>query len=415
MIEVLDAFDGLMSLTRRSATLDGSIPLRAARACVPLLEGNAFGFQLRLKKALTIERRLGRGPRVVGDDRMRSAMPRLVAHGYIRAGSRWHRAFADGIVHAHRNTLYLFTGLLVRASTVLRLSATANRRSHLFDVDEVLIGEGELVPLVVPIKPLQSGPLHLDGEIATLAELTLDVPIEREPLRDAKELGEAHVDFYDEAYFSDKKADSTRKYRALEWDNECDDGPTRVVDAGPVSVSIERRDRFLTATSVLPERRKEGVSVIAFETLLPFEATFDGSALVVRYDEPRLAREVRALEKTWSDTFGDAFCKKHKRALWYLTKYFTPHPRGEPHFFVKPWAFVQTPRGWSSLIEGTMGDGFEIMRGVIASDVFHAAPAVFRVHRIGTVKVREGQRLLEVIPFRRDQKPRVRELAWPDA
>ena len=43
----------------------------------------------------------------------------------------------------------------------------------------------------------------------------------------------------------------------------------------------------------------------------------------------------------------------------------------------------------SSLIEGTLGDGWEVMRGIVATDVFHAAPAVFRVHRVGEpVRVR---------------------------
>lgn len=411
MIEVLDAGQGLFSLTRRSATLDGAIAVRAARACVPLLEGNAFGLQARLNRPLTIERRLGRAPRV--DSTMHaSAIPRMIAHGYIRAGSAWHRAFEKSIVHAHRSALLLFTGLLVRAprGSVLRVSSTANRRSFLYDVDEVLIGE-ELVPLVLSLRPRAPGPLHLDGELATVAELEPNVGIERGPLREA---GEAHVEFYDEAYFANKKAESTRKYRALPRRDGRAAGSMQVIECGPVSYAIERRDRFLSSTSPTPEKRDDGIDVVAFETLLPFTATFDGNALVVRYDEARLAREVKKLEKTWTDEYGAAFLQKHRRAMWYLTKYFTPHPHGEPHFFVKPWAFIKTPPGWSALVEGVMGDGYEIMRGVIASDVFHAAPAVFRVHRIGTVHVREGARLLEVIPFRSDRKVRVEELSWPD-
>jgi hypothetical protein len=39
--------------------------------------------------------------------------------------------------------------------------------------------------------------------------------------------------------------------------------------------------------------------------------------------------------------------EKARGAIWYLSKYFTPHPVGEPHFFVKPWALTRVPRGWS--------------------------------------------------------------------
>jgi hypothetical protein len=418
MIEVLDAFEGLFALTKRSGTLDGSIPLRAARACVPLLEGNAFGFQVRLKRALTIERRIGRTPRI-HDPRLTqlhtAALPRLLAHGYV--GAAFAKAFAHGVVYESRGVLHVFTGLLVRAppGSVLRVSSTANRRSYAYSVDEVLIDE--LAPLVLSIRA--SGNVRLEGELATVAECVEDVAIESVALEEAPDAGRAHVDFYDEAYFAEKKAESTRKYRSFiaDVERESSDGPTRVVSAGPVSFAIERRDRFLDSTSALPVRRKgRGISVIAFDALLSFDATFDGSAMVVRYDEQRLAREVKKLERLWTDVFGEDFIAEHRRALWYLTKYFTPHPHGEPHFFVKPWAFVQTPPGWSSLVEGVLGDGYEVMRGVIASDVFHAAPAVFRVHRVGeTVRVREGARLLEVIPFPRERHSRIKELAWPDA
>src|SRR5688572_1345473 len=150
MIEVLDAFEGLFALTRRSGTLDGSIPVRAARACVPLLEGNAYGFQVRLSRPLTIERRLGRAPKI-NDARLMqlhaAAIPRLIAHGYLRANSAWHRAFATSPVFESRGVLYLFTGLFLRAprGSVLRVSSTANRRSYAYSVDEVLLDEAPLV------------------------------------------------------------------------------------------------------------------------------------------------------------------------------------------------------------------------------------------------------------------------------
>jgi hypothetical protein len=248
--------------------------------------------------------------------------------------------------------------------------------------------------------------------------VTADVPIERSALRDAPDVGRAHVEFYDAQYFANKKGEPTKKYRKLvaPLDDALEEGPTRVVEAGPVSLTIERCDRFLSPTSPTPVREKRGVSSIAFDALLSFEATFDGHALTLKWDEALLARDARKLERTWNEVFGEGFVSEHRGAIWYLTKYFTPHPHGEPHFFVKPWAFVQTPSGYSSLVEGANGDGWEVMRGVVATDVFHAAPAVFRVHRVGEpVRIREGTRLLEVIPFPRSMSsPKTRSVRFAD-
>jgi hypothetical protein len=98
---------------------------------------------------------------------------------------------------------------------------------------------------------------------------------------------------------------------------------------------------------------------------------------------------------------GPGFGVEHKGAVLYLTKYFTPHPQGEPHFFVKPWAFTVTPRGWSSLLEGVRGEGWDVMRGVVWTDRFHATPAVFSMQGGRRVRVREGAPLLDVVPVPR--------------
>lgn len=417
IVEVLDAFE-LASLVRRSGTLDGAVPLRAAQACVPLLEGNALGLQVRLGRALTIERRLGRAPRVVDEHvsvAVKAGVPRLLAHGLV--GDSWARAFSRTLVHEHRGVLHLFTGLLVAPprGIWLRIGSSANRRSVGYDVDEVFVPDGVgLVPLVIPIRPRASGPLRLDAEIATISCVTPDVQIDRGEL--TRDLAEAHASFYDAAYFAQKKGESTRKYRKLAPDLAPGEGPMRVVEAGPVAYSIASRDRILSAGSPAPIRaRGRSVAAIDFLTLLPFEIAWDGLSLVLSYDAERLQREAKSLERTWSRVMGATFMETHKGALWYLTKYFTPHPPGEPHFFVKPWAFVQTPPGWSSLVDGVLGDGFEVMRGVVQTDWFHATPAVFRVFA-GRARVREGQKLVSVLPFPRAlAHPKTRAVAWGDA
>ena len=58
--EAICALPGFCRLTKRSATLDGSLPLRAAQHCSPVLEGNAAGFQVVLDNPMTLRRTLAR-------------------------------------------------------------------------------------------------------------------------------------------------------------------------------------------------------------------------------------------------------------------------------------------------------------------------------------------------------------------
>ena len=74
---------------------------------------------------------------------------------------------------------------------------------------------------------------------------------------------------------------------------------------------------------------------------------------------------------------------------------------GSSHFFVKPWAFTETPRGWSSVLDGIRGEGYDVMRGVVWTDRFHATPAVFDVAPMRVVKVASGVPLLEVFAIPR--------------
>ncbi|MGZ3416732.1 MAG: hypothetical protein ACXVEE_02645 [Polyangiales bacterium] len=426
MIELLDAFaqngTGAFVLERRGPTLDGSVAVRAAQACVPFLEGNAFGLQLSPTKPIVIERRLGRAPKVTTLDGVQletlhaAALPRLRAHGHV--GERWARGFEKSVLHESRGIFRFFTGLLVRApqGSWLRISSNANRRSVAYSIDEVFVApEDGLVPLVLTIRPRVPGPIRLEGEIATVAAVRPGVAVGESELADERAVGESHAEFYDPAYFATKKGDTTRKYKRMvaHLDRHEGEGSARVVRAGPVSYAIETRDACLTRDHLAPVARSPGVTVVSFSSLLAFDVAWDGMSVTIDFDRPTLARHARALERTWTEVYGASFMEKHKGALWYLTKYFTPHPHGEAHFFVKPWAFVVTPPGWSSLVEGMHGEGWDVLRGVVASDVFHAAPAVFLLRRAGDrVRIREGEHLLDVLPFPRGIDTKIRMIEW---
>jgi hypothetical protein len=441
--EVLDAL-GLCRLEKRSGDLDGAVPLRVAQACVPFLEGNAFGFQVNLLRSIELRRSLGRVTVEVGAAHRdalaaahRAAVPRLLAQGFLARG--WEATLAGGFVKVERAGLgrarvRLWTGLCVHpdAGVWLRVSATANRRNRFVAVEEHLIpDEGGFVPVILDLTLSADAPdrVRFEGEIATVAPLAPGARIEEVGLVEAPEIGEAHAAFYDAAYFAQKKGEPTRKYRKLKpLPDEVAGGEEaarcRVVTAGPGAHTVTRAARLVGAAGPGAMGRgamglgaagpgavgpgaggsdaEAGVARVVFRNLVPFEARYDGYTLAIEPDRRALEAGARAVEETFAAALGPEFQAQHRGALWYLTKYFTPHPPGEPHFFVKPWAFMQTPPGWSCLVEGVNGAGYDVLRGVVATDVFHATPAVFQVLRVGEpIRVAAGEPLLHVVPVPR--------------
>jgi hypothetical protein len=432
--DVLDTLDGLFRLTTRSPTLDGSVPLRVARACVPLLEGNAYGLQLTLTRPLVVQRRLGRWRAAwiegaAGVERLHlGTWPRLPVEGYLSPRSAWVGALRGRLVRSTRKGLRLFTGLLVRPEpgTWLRVTSAANRRNTLFEVGEQLVpDDGAWVPLVLELafRPGSPAMFRLEGELACLGPLRPGVRFEDPGSGGARDLLRAHAAFYDRQYFEAKREDVTGKYRQLVGAEPKESAGVataecRLASVGPSRYTIEALDRFTTAAGPTPERRPgetRRLESVVFRNEVAFRALYDGHTLALDYDRSRLGARAHEVEAVFREALAGSSALEHPGSLLYLTKYFTPHPPGEPHFFVKPWALTATPRGWSSLVEGAHGDGYDIMRGIVSTDVFHATPAVFRVHREGAwVRVAEDAPLVRVIPLPRallGREVRLRRLA----
>ena len=401
--EVLDAL-GLAQLVKRSGDLGGSVPLRVAQGCSPLFEGNAFGFQVTLRQPITLRRENGRltveiaapyGEALTASHR--AVLPRLIAQGLLRPDGLLPTVFANDFIRVEEESpgrVRLWTGLLVRPDTGvwLRVSATANRRNRFFEVEEQFIADdGEFVPLILDIKLRPDAPdrLRLEGEIGTVAPIAPGARIDEVLLSEAPELGAAHASFFDAAYFQAKNDGPTRKYRKMKPppDTGERDSPARcrVINFGPAAHSI---------AGCVPR--------IVFANLVPFEASFDGYTLAVELNQRVLRAGVRVVERSFAEAMGPTFLGENRHAMRYFTRYVTHHPPGEPHFIVGPWAFVQTPPGWSCLLEGVHGDGFDVLRGVVATDMFYTTPAVFQLYRMGEpIRVGLGEPLLQVMPIPR--------------
>ncbi|MBX7079106.1 MAG: hypothetical protein K1X88_07985 [Nannocystaceae bacterium] len=411
---VVDAL-GWCSLARRSGDLDGSIPLRAARACAPLLDGNAFGWQLRWDAATTLVRRRGHW-QLLDDTMVRSARacaPYLAAHGL--APPWWCEALADGpvielgrgpLARLRKPALGLWTGLLVRATPagpLLCLDA-GNRRSRAFVVHEHVIEERERwIPLLLELQPRDDGDsLALGGELATLAAIAPGPARRLATLAEHPRLAQAHLDFYDAQYFASKREGPTRKYRRMiAAPVEADaDAVTDAVAAlaGDAAVEIEAIARRHGADGVHDGGSSTPLLRFACRNAVGFRARFDGLRVHVEPDAAALARHAEAITARWQPLLRDDG-EDHRGALWYLGKYFTPHVDGEPHMFVKPAALFATPPGWATLVQGPRWLGAEILRGSIHTDRFHAAPAVFGFELGARFELAAGAPLSWLLPY----------------
>jgi hypothetical protein len=422
---VIDALGGLVRLARRSPTLDGSVPLRAAQGCTPLLEGNAFGVQVVLDRALGFKRRLGRWQLVAdasAEDvqrRVRGAGPMLAARELVRPGSTWASRLGRGLAVGEGGAIDLWTGLLVRpeAGTWTWLCGAANRRAIGYRVRPKMIPDpGGWVPLVLEIVPeADARTLRLQGEIACLAALRPGLPVHARTLADAPEIGRGHLDFYTQAYFDAKKRGRiTRRYRKLVPGEQVAAAPPHGHSAelavfGPPAPEITRRHACLLPTgpadAVPPTLGR--LSQVRFFNAVALHVSWDGHTLAVdpapESGDPTLAGHARAIAAAWRGVYGDDVLARHRGALLYLTKYVTLHPPGEPHFFVKPWALTRTPPGWSCVIDGEPSVGFDVMRGVVHTDAFFATPSVFSLWRPGPdLDIELGQPLSRITPIPRE-------------
>jgi hypothetical protein len=419
--DVVDVLSGLCTLVRRPPTLGGSVPVRVAQGCVPLLEGNAWGHAIALARRIVLEKKLG-GWKVArfddGDDlsRMtRASVPLLLQDGTLRPGA-WAKRLERGVVDSARS-ISLFTGLFVRphAGVRLRVSTLANRRSVLYTVDEAILDDGSaLCPVMLDIVPAPGvDTLALDGEIATVATLPAEVRITRCSLAEASDIAAAHVRFYDGDYFATKKRGQVartyrdhvvRASRAADRDAGAALGHVelRLVEGGPSLVEPASPARFHRASGPVAAPAGTAPDRLVIRNIVPFTATYDGYTVAIDHDRAALDRYAADVRDTWRRWLDGSGTRSHEGALLYLTKYFTPHPPGEPHFFVKPCALVATSDGCSTVIDGRPGSSYDVMRGVIRSDRFHAAPAVFQMWRPGeTISLARGTVLAELLAFPR--------------
>ncbi len=334
---------------KRSPTLDGSVPLRVAQACVPLLEGNAWGHQIALHRRIELRRRLGGWTRRSSAATSSSGscarrVPLLVADGTLRgarggaAGSSAASSTrAAGISRVHRP---------VRAAArracgcACRRPRTAARSSYTIDGGDPRrrerVGAARARHRAAPGATRSRSTARSRRSPRCRRTSSSRCALADAPERRARRTSASTTPQY---FATKKRGQVARKYR----DEIARDRRRRREDAR------DGRRASTASASSWPGRarapagglaRGDGAIGSFVTNAVAFTATFDGSHVTVEPDRDALARYASAVQTDVGAGSAQTW-PAHPGALLYLTKYFTPHPPGEPHFFVKPCALVR--------------------------------------------------------------------------
>jgi hypothetical protein len=336
--------DARLAIVARSPTLDGNVPLRAARACPPFLRGNGVGWILRTREPIRLRRRFRsieveppvRRARILGSDEVELTLD----SGF------WLEHTMPGVA--------------------MVVERAHNLRDRRVDVVACRADLGAPFELCLRVRLSRAdGEATLSGDLATVTPIVLAPPIRVQGLADARDVAEAHLAFFDAEYFAAKRGAPTRKYRGHAGTSPAtrpDLVGALVVHAGGAAARVAKG------------------ALGAVEVTLPAELasslTYEGLRVAPTLDARALARRSASIEATWRAALGDAAVDAAPGALRYFTTYVTPHAPGDPHVFWKPATLIATSPDLAMIVDGPSVPGLEGMRGVVEAHWFHALPAV---------------------------------------
>jgi hypothetical protein len=401
---------GFCTLVKRSPTLDGQLPLRAAQHCSPVFEGNEAGFQICLAQPMTLRRgrrglHIDMTPPALDQTQRQTgeAIRGLVDKGLIEKGGYWHGLLESDALPARGNRVFLWTGWLIRPApgVALRVSAAFNRRSRISVVEHAIVDASAYTPLVLEIdgRTIGSSPIWIDEEIGCLMPVSATAEMTLSPIRKAPEVVREFEEFFDAHYFEVKKTKPTGKYRRLVREPAVpptEAGEARVLFAGPAIHDVTHLRRFHGPRG-LSSKQPPGVSLpmCTVRNVGRIDAEWDGQSFT--RERKDLTAALRALARDWraagGSTTGDGY--------EFLSGYVYGPGRDEPYWLLQPWVFAITPPGWSSVVDGALAGGSDGMRGIIRTDWFHTVSMVYRLYTPGRVVVRPGAPLLRFYPLPR--------------
>jgi len=412
-MDVVRVLEGFV-IEKRSATLDGSVPLRAAQGCKPFLDGNAAGFHLRCQDPAVIRAGNEEGTLQLTDDAFgqitgdySAKIQYLAEQGILRRNGYWHKQLKKGFAWKKNSILFLWTGYLVRpAPGVWILVSGAYNRRCLVDLIEYIISDSEsLTPLVLQLdlNSLRERVTWLDTELACLMPLRPNLRFSITSIEKEPRAGRAYLDFFDPEYFNLREegryTGRYRKHTAGEVNLEADEkAECRLILAGgPKLHRIGTFGRFATSDGFCRKHKtKNHLEFAEVRNICDVKGRWDGSRMRAVADMPDEAGRMR---KDWSKLYGAEALPKIEYWLQYLIGISGPYR--EPFLGIAPWALVATPPGWSSITDSFSIDGADGMRGVISTDSFFGLDFVWQFHKLGTFKMSRGVPLARILPVPR--------------
>lgn len=411
--DLVDALDGLFVVNKRSRTLDGAIPVRAAQGCPPFLEGNSAGFQLRLAEPAVIRVTDGVAE-IHASDRIAAkiagydeSLERLVSTGLLMRDGYWHRRLIDTPMWHEEDHVYIWTGLLIRVAPGLRVLLTGafNRRVRATVEDCVIADEHAFVPVVLNLvaSSFTNGRLWLDTDLACLLPIQETGAFDVRPIEDRPDVGDAVIRFYSSAYLDKRKAGGiSGDYRRMvahemtdQWDSV---RRPELVFAGPDVHAIESFHRFATAAGVT-DIAPTGCDVrfVVVRNLARLSGCFDGIAVRdLAFEGAAIMAEARA---QWIALFGEAGARLFDGLTVYANS--LDPPRIEPQLLIHTLAFVRTPPGWSSVLDSLHIQAAEGLRGVQSTDTFYGLGTLLQFVQSMPFTIEAGAPLLRVLPVPR--------------
>jgi hypothetical protein len=322
------------SLRAPDPLLDGNIPLRAARACVPFLEANGAGLWVAPPRTLTVER---------ANRSVRCSDPTVSVQE------------SRGVV-----TLRVDTGLLLELpeGATLAVDRAHNRSDWRVSVAPQRLASGAPLSLALslPSSAIERGPAHLDGPLASLLVLPALARWASANETESRAMLERHQAFFDRAYFDRKRSGPTQQYR-----DRRRDAPRSLIDGREAdAIAFAMHGGVALDGDALSLRAECGFSAEHYGAST--RCTADPTAM-----QSRASAIVRALQAL------DPSIDPEDPAVLYLRNPIVAHTQGDPHALVKPALFAATRAGWSLVIDG--GPAF-VLRGVVDATWFHAVPVV---------------------------------------
>jgi hypothetical protein len=405
-LDVIDALDQFFVLAHRSATLDGDLQARAVQFCPPVVEGTAAGCQIVSPAPILLDRASDGKPRlnlprpVLARVSERAArVDQLAQLGLLRRGGRWHRLLRDQLCWERGHALHVWTGHLVRPrpGISLYLTASFNRRCGA-TVGEQVYEADEWVPLVLSLSLPQRPPLPvwLKGDVACLLPLSTRAKIEKHTLPDAPEVGRQFNAFFDHSYW-----DTSRKparYRRLikgEPMDGADQATCKFIYVGGDIHEIGPLAPVTSASGPTPARWRPKATAVTLRNLAAVRGTWDGHVGMTR--RAPLEKEIEAFRKQWVELYGE----QAATTLPSVTTYLFAPTQGRRELLFRPWVFVATPPGWSTVVDGAALPGIEGLRGIMSTDVHHSVPLVFRLNDAGSFAIPRDTPLARLIPIPR--------------